>query len=209
MEQFVAVALAHFLALLIPGVDFFLIVRTTVTGGWRNATGVCVGIATATATANAIVIAAAFSGMALISNAAVLDGIQLFGGCFLIYVGIVFVRSSARIDLGSAAPTERRTWLRNLGLGVASGLMNPKNVLFYVSLGAAIGDAAPQVLVGYGLWMVTIVLMWDAFVAVALGSGRALARMSRVLPWLSRGAGVFLVLFGLGMVIELALPLVR
>ena len=97
MEQFVAVALAHFLALLIPGVDFFLIVRTTVTGGWRNATGVCVGIATA----NAIVIAAAFSGMALISNAAVLDGIQLFGGCFLIYVGIVFVRSSARIDLGS------------------------------------------------------------------------------------------------------------
>ncbi len=205
MEQFVAVALAHFLALLIPGVDFFLIVRTTVTGGWRNATGVCVGIATA----NAIVIAAAFSGMALISNAAVLDGIQLFGGCFLIYVGIVFVRSSARIDLGSAAPTERRTWLRNLGLGVASGLLNPKNVLFYVSLGAAIGDAAPQVLVGYGLWMVTIVLMWDAFVAVALGSGRALARMSRVLPWLSRGAGVFLVLFGLGMVIELALPLVR
>ena len=205
MEQFVAVALAHFLALLIPGVDFFLIVRTTVTGGWRNATGVCVGIATA----NAIVIAAAFSGMALISNAAVLDGIQLFGGCFLIYAGIVFVRSSARIDLGSAAPTERRTWLRNLGLGVASGLMNPKNVLFYVSLGAAIGDAAPQVLVGYGLWMVTIVLMWDAFVAVALGSGRALARMSRVLPWLSRGAGVFLVLFGLGMVIELALPLVR
>jgi len=207
MEQFVAVALAHFLALLIPGVDFFLIVRTTVTGGWRNATGVCVGIATATA--NAIVIAAAFSGMALISNAAVLDGIQLFGGCFLIYVGIVFVRSSARIDLGSAAPTERRTWLRNLGLGVASGLMNPKNVLFYVSLGAAIGDAAPQVLVGYGLWMVTIVLMWDAFVAVALGSGRALARMSRVLPRLSRGAGAFLVLFGLGMVIELALPLVR
>lgn len=205
MEQFVAVALAHFLALLIPGVDFFLIVRTTVTGGWRNATGVCVGIATA----NAIVIAAAFSGMALISNAAVLDGIQLFGGCFLIYVGIVFVRSSARIDLGSAAPTERRTWLRNLGLGVASGLLNPKNVLFYVSLGAAIGDAAPQVLVGYGLWMVTIVLMWDAFVAVALGSGRALARMSRVLPWLSRGAGAFLVLFGLGMVIELALPLVR
>lgn len=205
MEQFVAVALAHFLALLIPGVDFFLIVRTTVTGGWRNATGVCVGIATA----NAIVIVAAFSGMALISNAAVLDGIQLFGGCFLIYVGIVFVRSSARIDLGSAAPTERRTWLRNLRLGVASGLMNPKNVLFYVSLGAAIGDAAPQVLVGYGLWMVTIVLMWDAFVAVALGSGRALARMSRVLPWLSRGAGAFLVLFGLGMVIELALPLVR
>ena len=33
MKQFVAVAIAHFLALLIPGVDFFLTVRTEITSG--------------------------------------------------------------------------------------------------------------------------------------------------------------------------------
>ena len=59
MEQFAAVALAHFLALLIPGVDFFLIARTAMTSGWRNATGACLGIAAA----NGIFIAAAFSGI--------------------------------------------------------------------------------------------------------------------------------------------------
>src|SRR5690606_20393944 len=41
MEQFVAIAVAHFLALLIPGVDFFLIARTAMTSGWRNASGAC------------------------------------------------------------------------------------------------------------------------------------------------------------------------
>ncbi len=41
MKQFVAVAIAHFLALLIPGVDFFLIVRTEITSGWCDATGAC------------------------------------------------------------------------------------------------------------------------------------------------------------------------
>ena len=76
MEQFLAVAAAHFVALLIPGVDFFLIARTAMTGGWRNATGVCLGIATA----NGIFIAAAFCGVSLISHPLLLDAIQLVGG---------------------------------------------------------------------------------------------------------------------------------
>ncbi|MGO3832636.1 MAG: hypothetical protein ACTJGT_01610 [Microbacteriaceae bacterium] len=72
MEQFVAVAVVHFLALLIPGVDFFLIARTAMTSGWRNATGICVGIATA----NGTFIAAAFSGLSLISHPTLLTVIH-------------------------------------------------------------------------------------------------------------------------------------
>ena len=68
MAQFATVATAHFVALLIPGIDFFLIARTGSTGGWRRATGACLGIATA----NAILIAAAFSGVALVSNPGVI-----------------------------------------------------------------------------------------------------------------------------------------
>ncbi len=59
----------------------------------------------------------------------------------------------------------------------------------------------------YGAWMVTIVLAWDLFVAVALGSRRALAKLSRILPWLTRAAGGFLVVLGLGMVVALVTEL--
>ncbi|TKG73131.1 LysE family translocator [Prauserella endophytica] len=204
MEQFVAVAIAHFLALLIPGVDFFLIARTAMTSGWRNATGVCLGIATA----NGIFIAAAFSGVSLISHPALLDALQLAGGGFLIFVGLAFLSSRARIDLDQASGAQRTTWLRNFGLGIASGLLNPKNALFYVSLAAAVRAAAPFTLLLYGTWMFSIVLAWDVFVAVVLGSRRALARMDRILPWLTRLSGGFLVLFGGGMIVALAVELV-
>ncbi|WP_019158399.1 LysE family translocator [Brevibacterium senegalense] len=201
MEQFLAVAAAHFLALLIPGVDFFLIARTAMTSGWRNATGVCLGIASA----NGIFIAAAFSGVSLISHPLLLNAIQVVGGGFLIFIGVAFLRSRARIDLDHVSSTQRTTWLRNFGLGIASGLLNPKNALFYVSLAAAVGTAAPLTLTLYGVWMFSIVLGWDVFVAVVLGSRRALARMDRLLPWLTRIAGAFLILFGGGMIASLAM----
>jgi hypothetical protein len=39
----------------------------------------------------------------------------------------------------------------------------------------------------YGMWMLSIVLVWDVFVvAIVLGARRALARMDRVLPRGSR-----------------------
>ena len=55
--------------------------------------------------------------------------------------------------------------------------------------------------------MFTIVLAWDVFVAIALGSQRALTRLGRIVPWLTRAAGGFLVLFGLGMIATISLQL--
>ena len=59
-QQFLIIAGAHFLALLSPGPDFFLIVRSAVINGARIASGVCVGIALA----NGVYIALAISGVA-------------------------------------------------------------------------------------------------------------------------------------------------
>lgn len=200
MDQFAAVAAAHFLALLIPGVDFFLIARTAMAAGWRVATGVCLGITAA----NATLVAAAFSGVSLLSHPVLLGGIQAAGGAFLIAVGVAFVRTTPRIGLEEGPAVEPATWFRNVGLGVVSGLLNPKNALFYVSLAAAVAAARPLTLVAYGAWMVTVVFAWDVFVAVALGSRRALARMERVLPWLTKIAGAVLVVFGTSMIGGLA-----
>jgi threonine/homoserine/homoserine lactone efflux protein len=203
MEQFLAVAVAHFLALLIPGVDFFLIARTAMTSGWQNASGVCVGIAAA----NAILITAAFSGLSLISDPVILNVVQAAGGVFLTYVGVAFLRARASAGLAQQPRAMRTTWVSNLGLGLASGLLNPKNALFYVSLAAALTDATHVSLVLYGAWMVTLVLVWDLFVAIALGSERALTGLSRVLPWLTKIAGGFLVVLGLGMILTLVVHL--
>lgn len=193
MDQFLVVALAHFLALLIPGVDFFLIVRTGAAYGWRSASGTCLGIALA----NGAFIAAAFSGLALIDNQKTLAWIELAGGLFLVSMGIRFWR--ARVSLareGEAAG--RSTWVRNLGLGVASGLLNPKNALFYVSLAATLSSATPVQLTLYGVWMFSVVLAWDLFIAITMGSTRSRALLARALPGITKVAGAVVTLFGIG-----------
>ncbi|MFD6140544.1 LysE family translocator [Promicromonospora sp. NPDC060271] len=194
MDQFLVVALAHFLALLIPGVDFFLIVRTSAAHGWRSASGTCLGIALA----NGVFIAAAFSGLALVDSQNVLAWIELAGGLFLVYMGIVFWRARVSLAGKGDGAVGRSTWLKNLGLGTASGLLNPKNALFYVSLAATLSSASPALLALYGVWMFSIVLAWDLFVAVAMGSRRPRALLARVLPGIIKVAGIVVMLFGIG-----------
>lgn len=211
MEQLAGVAVAHFLALLVPGVDFLLIVRTSVTRGWRSATGVCLGIATA----NALIIAACFTGISLITTPGVLVVIQAAGGIFLVYVGVAFWRAATGMSAsaeGPGTPTQAPTsanYVRNVGLGLASGLLNPKNILFYASLAAALTSATAGQYVFYGVWMVTVLLTWDVLVAVALGTARSITRLNRALPLITKVSGGFLVLFGAWMLVEVLVTLNR
>lgn len=205
MEQFIGVAVAHFLALLVPGVDFLLIVRTSLSRGWRSATGVCVGIAAA----NAVIIAVCFTGVSLITHPVVLTVIRTAGGLFLMYVGIAFWRSASALVItgkqsGGASPTTAAAddWIRNAVLGLASGLLNPKNILFYASLATVLSSADASQYVVYGVWMVAVLLGWDTLIAVLLGSSHALTRASRALPLITRASGAFLMFFGVAMLAE-------
>ncbi|XBH23241.1 LysE family transporter [Jonesiaceae bacterium BS-20] len=85
-------------------------------------------------------------------------------------------------------------------MGIASGLLNPKNALFYLSLAAALTYAPPQTLVAYGTWMFAIVLTWDLFIAFMFGSKRTLTRLERLIPLLTKISGGFLMIFGVSMI---------
>lgn len=194
-----------FLALLIPGVDFFLITRTTLTNGWRTASGACLGIAIA----NGIFILAAFSGVAMISHPVVLWVIQGAGGLFLIYIGLVFLRATISLELSNTTQGNSTGWWKNLGLGFASGFLNPKNALFYLSLATVFSGASVPTLMFYGSWMFFMVLGWDLFIALVLGSRRSLTVLSRLLPLITKTAGAFLIFLGAGMLVTLVMDLVH
>ncbi|WP_068587285.1 MULTISPECIES: LysE family translocator [unclassified Pseudomonas] len=201
MEQFLLVAAAHFLALLSPGPDFFLVARMSMAGGWRSATGACLGIALA----NGVFIVLAFAGVSVFSPEGQLFlVIQLAGCVYLLYMGWLFIRHAGASTLATVACDQRSqtaSWSRGLGMGLASGLLNPKNALFYASLaslvGAGLGSGWKLL---YGLWMFSAVLAWDVLVAVAIGNDRVRQRFARALPWLERSTGVTLILLALAVI---------
>jgi len=201
MEQFLIVALTHFLALLSPGPDFFLVARTSVAEGWRVASGACLGIALA----NGLFIAMAFAGLAILREGSVLFiTLQLAGVGYLLYIGLLFLRHAGHSELTAvAAQGAIRGWWRGLGRGFVSGVLNPKNALFYASLAGMVASSSAGWKWLFSAWMFSIVLLWDLLVAVAIGNQRLLRRFARALPWLERASGVMLMVLALALLIHL------
>ncbi|GJG98518.1 LysE family translocator [Cupriavidus pauculus] len=212
MHQFLMIAAVHFLALLSPGPDFFLIARTSLSAGWRVASGACLGIAIA----NGVFITAAFGGTAALQpDTRLFVVLQLAGCAYLLYIGVLFVRCAGSNDLNVAASAGRdapRTqplvaWRRAAGMGFLSGILNPKNALFYASLAAML--AGPHASAGwkalYGTWMFSVVLLYDVVIAVLIGHQSVLRRFARTLPWLERISGLILILLALGVITVLLL----
>lgn len=201
MQAFILIAIAHFLALLSPGPDFFLIARTAIASGWRVASGACLGIALG----NGVFIVLAFTGVSILHEGSVLFALlQLAGAVYLIYLGIAFVRHAGSTSVCATSGSTSPTWWRNLQMGLLSGLLNPKNALFYASLASLVAGSSTVWKVSYGVWMFCAVLAWDLLVAVGIGHRWVLRRFNAALPLLERLSGLVLLLLGMGLLITLA-----
>ena len=198
------VAAAHFLALLSPGPDFFLVTRSALSAGWRVASGACLGIALA----NGAFILAAFAGLSVLrADSALFVVIQLSGCGYLLYIGMLFIRHAGGSSLNDTAANPQNTphtsWWQGLWMGLLSGLLNPKNALFYVSLASMVASTSVGWKLFYGVWMFSAVLGWDLLVAAVIGNQRVRRRFSRSLPWLERVSGAVLIALALGVIIHL------
>lgn len=196
MQDFLFIAAAHFLSLLSPGPDFFLIARTSLAHGWRGAAGTCVGITMA----NAVFIGAAFGGLSVLRAGSTAFMVVRLAGCaYLLYLGWLFLRHAGRSSLEAVPATGKARWRGGIVMGFASAILNPKNALFYVSLATVLASrqTSPAAMAAYGAWMVFAVLAWDMTVALAIGSSALRQRFARALPSLERLSGVVLIVLAL------------
>ncbi|ULX55142.1 lysine transporter LysE [Cupriavidus taiwanensis] len=199
-QQFAMVAGAHALALLSPGPDFFLVVRSALLHGPRRAGAVCLGIALG----NGV-----FIGLALAGVAAMRDSPQLFAalqwaGCaYLAWLGWRLLNACGELSIPSgdaAARPAPAAWLAQLASGFLSAVLNPKNGLFYASLFSVLAASRtpPAVQLAYGIWMFAVVLGWDLLVAYGIGHPAIAARFGRSVRWVERATGAVLWLLALG-----------
>jgi len=203
---FLALALAHFVALLSPGPDFFLLMGFAARHRLRGSAGLCAGIATG----NGLYILLVILGSSALRQFTLLfSAIELLGALYLLWIGWHLVQSRARtLALDNAEP-ERPAWRRQLLLGLGSAVLNPKNALFYLALMTAL--LGPNVTLLQqsvsGIWMVTVVLVWDLAVVSFIALPGVQRRLSNNIWKIERAAGVVLMVFGAGILWRL-LPLI-
>ena len=194
-SAFPALALAHFVALLSPGPDFFLLVGYAVRYRMRGSTGLCVGIAVG----NGLYILLAIIGWGILRQLPLLfTVIELLGALYLLWIGSLLIRSRPQTLTGADARSTCPGFGKQLLLGLGSSLLNPKNALFYLALMTALLGPSVTLLqqTMSGIWMTSVVLCWDLLIVMFIGLPQIQRRLTRGILWIERIAGGVLIIFG-------------
>ncbi len=194
-SAFPALALAHFVALLSPGPDFFLLVGYAARYRMRGSAGLCVGIAFG----NGLYVLLAIIGWGILRQLPLLfTVIELLGALYLLWIGSLLVRSRPQTLTGTDAQSTCPGFGKQLLLGLGSSLLNPKNALFYLALMTALLGPSVTLLqqTMSGIWMTNIVLCWDLLIVMFIGLPQIQRRLSRGILWVERIAGGVLIIFG-------------
>lgn len=203
---FFTVAIAHFLALLSPGPDFVLVVKSAIKNNGKNAAGVALGIASA----NALYIVLCLIGVGSILAASIfiMVGLKIVGGLFLIYLAIQALRarktSYKNIDITDPTNSDviKTTFLKEFVTGFMSGILNPKNLLFYLSLFTVV--LTPEIgfafQLGLGIWMTIKVFLWDLSIIFLLSTRKVRSKFTKAAYYIDKVTGVLLGLIGFAIV---------
>lgn len=148
------------LNLAIPGSNFVLISRTSLTrgrtAGWAVSLGASMG--------DMVFAALALGGLAAMAARvpALLQLVALGGGLWLSWMGLRMVIGAKAMSLQQeeSAHTDGWTWTKGLRLGLSATLINPQTVLFFSAIVAG-GSGASMTLGQDGA-------MWVGFAAVSL-----------------------------------------
>ncbi|RRE07196.1 LysE family translocator [Klebsiella pneumoniae] len=183
---FPALALSHFVALLSPGPDFFLLVGYAVRYRIRGSIGLCLGIAAG----NALYIVLAIVGWGFCAGAAAFAH-RTAGAGYLLWIGSLLIRSRPATLAMESVRAARPGFGRQLLLGLGSSLLNPKNALFYLALMTSLLGPAVTLLqqTVSGLWMVSVVFFWDLLLVSAIALPQIQRRTGAIVWRVERAAG--------------------
>lgn len=190
----------HVLAMVSPGPNV-LVVTQTAASETRRA-GVCAALGIAAGAA--LMSSAALAGLSVVLTqfAWLHAALRLVGGAYLIYLGAKLWRGAgapAAALSGATANGVPQTDWRAFRLGLATNLTNPKALLFYGSVFAAL--FAPDTPPWLKLAAVAIIAVNSTGFHVALAclfsTPRAQAGYRHIKPWVDRVAGTGLALLGL------------
>lgn len=204
MDSILALAgilLAVLIGAMSPGPSFLVVARISISESRRN------GLAAATGMGVGAVI---FAILALLGLKALFTSVpwlyivlKIFGGVYLIYIGISMWRGAKEpISMQATEPNEQKTWLSIFTTALFTQLSNPKTTVFYSSIFAAL---LPQTIsltveIMLPLFVFLVEIGWYCVVVLVLSSTGPRSAYLRSKVWIDRVAGGAMGLLGVKLI---------
>lgn len=195
LSDFLALALAHFVALLSPGVDFFIILSNSSKYGKLSGIITSIGISFA----NLVYIVLALFGITLIKdNELVFSIIKILGSIYLFYIGYLLLSSRKRKLFTEEIESQKskKDIFKYFSIGFLSAILNPKNSIFYFTMfSISIKSNTPFSLqVFYASWMFLAVLIWDIFIVYLITNKNSRKFLEKYSNFIEKISGIILLL---------------
>jgi len=198
LPSLLSVALVVVVGAISPGPDFAMVVRNSLVysrkSGLAAALGVSVGLlvhVTYTLLGIGIIIA---------ESTYLLLIIKYCGSGYLFYIGckgLLAKKSSASV--GNFEHAKDITITKAFVSGFLTSILNPKTILFFVSILSAMIDLStpPSVLMIYAIMIFLEVLIWFSFVAFCLSGKATRMKFYSIKHWIERATGAILIALAL------------
>ncbi len=204
MNEFLIIAALHLLAVIVPGPDFFLVMRNSMVYSRK------VGLLTAVGLGLGISVHVLYSllGIALIISQSILlfNVIKIFGALYLMYLGInmLLAPSSKLDDPKFKKPKKTISSFGALKMAFLTNILNPKVTLFFLSVFTQVisPETSLTLKMLYGLEMTLMTMAWFSLVATGLTLPPIRRVFNRFIGFFEKAMGVVLSALGLRILFE-------
>lgn len=195
------------LAIVSPGADTAMVIRQSL------AHGRAAGIAAAFGIGTSLLFHMGYTilGLGLIVSQSLLlfSLLKWLGAAYLIYLGVSALREGAPalpLVEGNVHTASGHEAVKSFGLGFITNALNPKPILFFLSLFSTLVSHETPALVkaGYGLVMASCLVAWFTLVACFLTTARVRAAFARIGLWINRVTGAVFIAFGIRLALSRA-----
>lgn len=193
--EYLGLMLAFGIGAVAPGPDFAMVLRQSIAHGRQAAMATSFGIA------SAILVHGAYTllGIGLVVSQSILlfSVLKYVGAAYLIWLGISALRAPAPQEPDDIEGPARREMglFKAFGIGFLTNLLNPKAVLFFLSLFTTLVSA--QTLVGdkvfYVVSMSVMLAIWFVLVSLFFTTARVRNGFYRMGQWFNRATGAALI----------------
>lgn len=192
LQSFLILAFAHFLALISPGVDFFIIINSTIKNGKKAGMITAFGIAVA----NLVYILLTLFGIMIIKeNLFIFNSLKILGCFYLLYISYHLFKSKKKDLFENISKKEKTISLTSSFFkGFLSAILNPKNFIFYFTMFSITTQNNTPFFIQtiYGIWMFFAVLIWDIFIVYILSLEKIKQFFNRYIYLIEKISAVFL-----------------
>ncbi|MCL1126594.1 LysE family translocator [Shewanella surugensis] len=201
-SEFIALAIIHILAVIIPGPDFTITVRQSIVYG--RTTGLMTSLGIGAGISVHVVYTVLGVGLIIAQSDIAFSIAKIIGAIYLSYLGVNLLRSKKNVenlkfDSTKNMPVNNK---KAFLIGFMTNALNPKATLFFLAIfTTVVSQNTPLAIQSlYGVWMCVVNALWFMLVSLLFSYQRVRELFLNLGHWFERIMGTLLLGFAVKLI---------